>query len=88
MSGALELLDAGLTSDPARVDQAAREYVKAVQAERAAIHAQDKLNDAAMQNASISNVTQDQIEAAGRTVKAARSASVAALAVLEQECDR
>jgi hypothetical protein len=88
MSGALELLDAGLTSDPARVDQAAREYVKAVQAERAAIHAQDKLNDAAMQNASISTVTQEQIDQAGKTVRAARLAVVAALAVLEKECDR
>jgi hypothetical protein len=88
MSGALELLDAGLTSDPARVDQAARRYIAAIKAERLAIGAQDKLNDAAMQNASISTVTQEQIDGAGKTVRAARLAVVAALAALEKECDR
>lgn len=84
---ASELLDAALTQ-PATVEQAARQYVKAVQAERAAIVAQDKLNDAAMQPASLSPVTQEQIDAAGKTVRAARLSAVAALAVLEQECDR
>jgi CHAD domain-containing protein len=85
---ASELLDAALTSGPARVDQAARRYIAAIKQERLAIGAQDKLNDAAMQNASISNVTQEQIDQAGKTVKACRLTAVAALAVLEQECDR
>jgi Flp pilus assembly protein TadB len=83
---ASELLDAGLTSDPARVDTAARRYIKAVQAERQANKSQQDLESESLR--SLPNVTQDQIDQAGRRVKAARLTAVAALAVLEQECDR
>lgn len=85
---AIDRIDEHLTSNPRAVEQAGRALVAAWKAERAAVQAQDRLHEAALQRASVVNVTQDQIDEAGKKVRATRLAAMAAAAVLEKEVDR